>query len=149
MQISENLPQFKDEKVLIIVSSTQSADIYKAGDAEIEKITEIRTEKPEHDDQAGRFERSGHGKTFGTGTAAGEANNEKKIKDRFNNNLKNALKDITENNFTSLILISSPQDKKQTKEQLPTALQKILNVEITGNHVGEHPDDILKKIQGE
>jgi protein required for attachment to host cells len=144
MQISENLPQFKDKKTLIIVASTQSADLYSAFAGEIEQIVEIRTEKLDDDGQKGHFERRSKGQTLGSGGV--EKDEHAKLRDRFNNDLEAALKEIGAD-IEAVILLSSPQDKPTTKEQLPARFEKQLTVEIDGNYVGEHPNKILAHIQ--
>lgn len=145
MQISNTYPQFTDNKTLIIVASTQSADLYIAHDGEINNVAEIRTEKVDYDDQAGRFERRAGGKTLGSVGVTKDEN--RKIKERFHKELKEALDDIDSSEIAQTILLSSPQDKSDTKAQIPNQLIQTLVLEIDGNYVGEHPDDILEKIK--
>lgn len=144
MQIPQNLPQFEENKTLIIVASTQSADLYIANDGNIELASEVRTEKIDHDDQAGHFERRSHGKQLGSASA--ETDESQKIKERFQSNLKEALKSLSLGEIKETILLSSPQDKADTKKQLPNQLTDTVILEIDGNFVGKHPKQILEKI---
>lgn len=144
MQIPQNLPQFEENKTLIIVASTQSANLYVANNGDIELATEVRTEKIDHDDQEGHFERRSHGKQLGSASA--ETDESQKIKKRFHGNLKEALESLNIEEMTQTILLSSPQDKADTKKQLPHRLAVTLALEINGNFVGEHPKKILEKI---
>lgn len=144
MRISENLPQFEDKKTLIIVSSTQAADLYEAYNGEIEKMDEVRTERIDPDKPEGHFERKRAGQTLGGGGVVDDR--DKRLKDRFHQDLQEALGEIG-TDFDTVILLSSPQDKASTKEQFSAQLAKLLTIEIDGNFVGQHPNEILKRIQ--
>lgn len=146
MQISESLPQFDEASTLILVASKQAADIYIAHEGTIEKISEIRVEKPTYSDREGHFKRRAGGKTLGSGGVYEEK--DKKTKADFYNELEDALnKTLTNHTIEEVIVLSSPQDYPATKEHLPAKIQKAIIAEIDGNYVGDHPDDILSRIQ--
>lgn len=144
MFIPDDLPQFADKKTLIIVSSTQSADLHIAHESEVATVTEVRTENLEHYDQPGQFQRSKAGKTLGTGGSVRDQ--APKLKNKFHRDLGDALDKIDIDEIQQVILLSSPQDKEDTKEQLPKQLADLITVEIDGNYVGDHPKEIMQRI---
>lgn len=144
MFIPDDLPQFADKKTLIVVSSTQSADLYIAFESEIESVGEVRTENITHDDQAGQFKRRGQGKTLGT--VSSKTDEGDKLKKNFHRDLKEALAEIDTDEIQDVILLSSPQDKSDTKDQLPNKLADLITTEIDGNYVGDHLKDIMQRI---
>lgn len=144
MLIPDNLPQFIENETLIIVASTQAADLHIAYESEIKTVAEVRVESIKHDDHPGKIKRRSHGKDLGSSGL--EANEDKKIKNQFHKKLNDALKNINVSKIDSVILFSSPQDKKSTKDHLPKDIQKKISLEINGNYVGDHPKDIIEHI---
>jgi protein required for attachment to host cells len=145
MLIPDNLPQFVDNKTLIIVSSSQAADLHIAHESEIKTITEVRIDGIEHDDQPGTFQRRSGGRTLGTSEA--KSDESEKIKKQFHTALETALGDIDDSGIDQVIFFSSPQDKATTKAKLPKSLQNKITTEISGNYVGNHPKEIIEQIQ--
>lgn len=144
MFIPDNLPQFADKKTLIIVSSTQTADLHIAHESEVTTVSEVRTENLEHYDQPGQFQRSKAGKTLGTGGSVRDQ--APKLKNKFHRELSDALNKIDTDDIQQVILFSSPQDKEDTKDQLPKKLTDLITVEIDGNYVGDHPKEIMERV---
>lgn len=144
MLIPDNLPQFVDNKTLIIVASSQAADLHIAHESEIKTVAEVRIDGIDHDDQPGTFQRRSGGRTLGTSQAKSDESD--KIKKQFHTDLESALNDIDENAIDQVIFLSSPQDKSSTKEVLPKKLQKKITKEISGNYVGNHPKEIIEQI---
>jgi len=145
MLIPDNLPQFVDNKTLIIVSSSQAADLHVAYESEIETITEVRIDGIDHDDQPGTFQRRSGGRTLGTSEA--KSDESEKIKKQFHTALETALDDIDSDSIDQVIFLSSPQDKTTTKESLSKELRDKITTEISGNYVGNHPKKIIEQIQ--
>lgn len=144
MLIPDKFPQFADKKTLIIVASTQAADLHIAHESEIETVAEVRLEKGDQDEQQSHFERRTQGKTLGSGGT--EIDETEKTKKDFYRELAAALEKIDTDSIEQTILLSSSQDKATTKDKLPTKLQDSIELEINGNYVGEHPNDILARI---
>jgi hypothetical protein len=144
MQISQHLPTF-DVTTLILVTGGQTADLYVAENKTIEKPAEIEIENPTYSDDEGQFQRGGKGKNFGSGSVKEE--NEELVKKDFYHKLNDQLKKITNKKQIDTVYFLSPsQDKNETKEKLPTSLQDKISLEIDGNFVGDHPTDILERI---
>jgi protein required for attachment to host cells len=145
MLIPDDLPQFADNKTLIIVASSQAADLHVAYESEIETITEVRIDGIDHDDQPGTFKRRSGGRTLGTNEAARDEAD--KIKKKFHTALETALDDIDSDSIDQVIFLSSPQDKTTTKESLSKELRDKITTEISGNYIGNHPKKIIEQIQ--
>ncbi|MEX2514823.1 MAG: host attachment protein [Candidatus Paceibacterota bacterium] len=144
MFIPDKFPQFADDKTLIIVASSQSADLHIAYESQIETVAEIRIDGIEHDDQPGTFQRRSGGKTLGSNEP--QRDEADKIKKKFHDALELTLNDISMSEIDQVILISSPQDKATTKAELPKELQDKITAEISGNFVDSHPKDIIEQI---
>lgn len=67
MQIPDKLPQFKEQKALIVVSAKESGVLYIAENGEVTKLTDIEEHPPTRSDNEGFFFRSGDGLGYGSG----------------------------------------------------------------------------------
>src|SRR3989344_838697 len=146
MKISKNLPQFNEEKVLLVVTGRQEADFFRAGDGEIKKIAGFKIEKPLHDDRKGRVTRRGHGQIFASG-AAYEEQKEKIIQDfrrEFRKTLKIVLVDFAPD---KLYVYAAPYLLKEGNCLFFFSARLVLKKIVKGNFYGRHPFEILEKIR--
>ena len=144
MKITKNLPQFDNEKVLLIVTGRQEAEFYYAGSGIVEKISEFKVKKPTYSDHEGRVIRQGRGQLFGSGTASKDT--KEKILQDFKRAFKKSLQTVLEG-APDVIYVYTPAP---LASELPALFPKktALRIKkiIRGNFYGRHPFEILKKI---
>lgn len=146
MKISKDLPQFKDEKVLLVVTGREEADFFRAGDGEVEKIIGFKVEKPLHDDRKGRITRRGHGQILASG-AAYEDPKEKILQD-FRREFRKTLKVVLVNYIPDQIYVYTPPYLANDVAALfPKRVGVLIKKIIRGNFYGRHPFEILEKIR--
>ncbi len=146
MKISEKLPQFKKEKVLIIVTGNHVADFYYAKDKEIEKIESIEITTPHYSDREGFFKTSGRGEVYETGSVYEPQKQEERKK--FLKKLKETANHILKNNKITQVYIYSPDYiLNEVKQNLPQSLKKKVKDTFEGNYHKTHPFKLLEKIK--
>ncbi len=143
MFISSKLPQFMDEMALLLVTSTQEADFYLAGNAEINNVFHFKLEKTKYSDREDLIKR-------GTMVFESGAKFEKLRKlerDNFIREFKNDVKQfLVEQKVNSVYLFAPKELLKDLKKTLPAIIQKKLKGSYEGNFQKEKPFDLLKKI---
>jgi len=146
MKISENLPQFNNQKALFIVAGKQEAVFYFVADSQAEELKRIRLHKPKYSDKEGYFQRKGRGRIFGSGSVL-ETKNRKLRKD-FIKELNNNLQDILGKRDVEEIYLFSPSHMmKSIKKSLPASAFKKLKQSYKGNYCEAHIFKILKKLE--
>ena len=146
MKISKNLPQFNEEKVLLVVTGRQEADFFRAGDGEIKKIAGFKIEKPLHDDRKGRVTRRGHGQIFASGAAYEEQ--KEKIMQDFRREFRKTLKIVLVDFMPDKLYVYAPpyltnEVTALFSKRAALTIKKI----VKGNFYGRHPFEILEKIR--
>ncbi|TSC71503.1 MAG: Uncharacterized protein G01um101470_572 [Parcubacteria group bacterium Gr01-1014_70] len=146
MKISKNLPQFKDENVLLVVTGRQEADFFRAGEGVIENITGFKIEKPLYDDRKGRVVRRGHGQVLASG-AVYEDQKEKILQDfrrEFRKTLKAALVDfIPDHIYVYVPSYLANEVVALFPKRMALTIKKI----VKGNFYGRHAFEILERIR--
>lgn len=142
MKIPNNLPQFNDEEVLIIVAGRQDAIFYKAGNGTLFRLDAFKIPTPHYSDHEGEFKKRGRGITLSSGGIR-ELRDEDIIRD-FLREFKQRIKKICE---SSKIYIFAPnQTKNRITCVLPTKWQKKVWKVAEGNYYYCHPLYIIKRI---
>lgn len=67
MKIPQALPQFTNERVLIVVSAKERGILYLANDGIIDEVAEVQEHPEARSDREGFFFRSGFGRGYGSG----------------------------------------------------------------------------------
>ena len=67
MKIPQKLPQFIDQKVLLVVSAKEQGSLYVASNGEISQVVKVGEHPEAPSDREGFFFRSGFGKHYGSG----------------------------------------------------------------------------------
>ncbi len=153
MKIKQDLPQFKNERALIISTGDQSGVLFYAHKGEIEKIEELKEELPQYSDKAGSFmTRVKQGlSTFSTIGGAGVTyeRKEEKAQEEFLRMLKSAVKHTVHERDISTIYVFAPDYfEPQIVDSLETAHQNMITFVFHGTYTKEHPFTLLKKIDG-
>jgi hypothetical protein len=146
MKISENLPQFKKRKALLVVTGKQEAVFYFVSNGQALELKKFRFSKPQYSDKEGYFERSGRGRIFGSGSVL-ESNKKKLTKD-FIKELNNNLDQVSNSQEIEEIYLFAPgYIIGMIRESFPTATRKKLKQSYRGNYCGTHVSKILEKIK--
>lgn len=146
MNISRDLPQFTDEKALLVVTGKQEAEVYAAGDGIIEKVASCKVEKPTFSDHEGSFRMRAHGGLTRSGSYE-EVRKEKLLED-FVKEFKKILKEALVNRSPDRVYLFTPAYMvNRVRDALPANIQKILKRTIRGNFYERHPFEILAKLK--
>ena len=146
MKISQDLPQFKEENALLIVTGKHEADFFHASHGEIERIAGFKVEKPHYSDREGHFKTRGRGVTVASG-AVYEAQKEKILQD-FRREFRKALRLALGNNHPDVLYVYTPAYlKNEVYALLPKRIQSLVKKIFSINIYGRHPFEILERIR--
>src|SRR3989344_1938536 len=142
MKITQNLPQFDNDVVLIVVTGKQEAKFYLAQDGEIERIADFELETPHYSDREGAVVRGGSGRRgqgrFATGLAA--THQKEKMHNDFLKTCKEHLAKILPTiKATKLYLFSPSYVGKDVMELFPANVQKNTKWIAKGIYISKHP----------
>lgn len=144
MRIPNQLPQFKREKALILVTGKQDAIFYSAYNGELDRLDAFKIPRPKYSDNEGHYKVRGKGTTLSTG-ATRELRDEDIIKD-FVHELKARIKKMNES-FSKFYLFVPSQNKNVIKKALPKMWLEKLDAEVPGNFYYRSPLELLEKIK--
>jgi hypothetical protein len=149
MKIKRELPQFTDERVLIMVTGEYEARLYLGHDGILDERGVIHLPKPRYSDREGLFKvRAKRGKTsFGVsaGSTLREVQN-RTAKKEFRARLKSELKRLAAEDITRVYLFTPAHVRNEIEGMLPALLRRRLQATITGLYTHLHPFEVLKKI---
>jgi hypothetical protein len=146
MKITKELPQFKEEKSLLIVASRFETDFYLAYQGKINKIKDFKFTRPTYSDREGFFASKGSGKIYGSGSVY-EPKKERirqEFKREFEKNIKEVLND---DEIDDLYIFCPSYIKNEIKRTLKEAVQRKAKSFFEGDFNNEHPFALLKKIK--
>ena len=144
MKISKTLPQLENTHALIIVSGTQHAEAYRAGDGVIDQIVEFRATLPEHSDRPDMKVRSVGGQTLGMSSTHENVRDE--MEREFIADFKKQTDMLADETWDEVYLFAPAHALKILTAELPTKLRKKLTGDIAGNYTKATPFELLKKI---
>lgn len=148
MLIRNDLPQFRDEPALIVVTGREAAEFYHAQDGEIEQLESVRVEMPEPDERPGHFEEGSHGKTWSAGTAFDPKEPKREARRRLVRALPEHIKDISgESDYGHVYIFTPDYMHKEIEDALPKKLSKKLEHVFYGNYTKHMPLDLLESIK--
>ncbi|EKD23803.1 MAG: hypothetical protein ACD_81C00180G0005 [uncultured bacterium] len=144
MKIAQQFPQFKKERALLIVTGTQEAEFYLAGDGVIEKIEMFRVPKIKFSDREGLSVRTGK-----TGVTGGSSNSPKELyQQAFVAKFKVTAKDVVTRVLPTQITIISPVIA-EIEQLLPVTAKKLVTMRLKKNVCERHMEEILGHVQKE
>ena len=148
MYIKQDLPQFQDQRTLIVATGRQEAIFYLTFNGEIEEKERIQVEDPGYTDKEGSYKNSDGSQGI---FKAGSIYKEKityHITREFLNELEEKMKKFQQKNKTAEIYLFCPDYlNKEILKKLPKSLKQKLKVVKFGNYVHSHPFDLLKSIK--
>ncbi|MFW5888132.1 MAG: hypothetical protein ACOCVY_00245 [Patescibacteria group bacterium] len=150
MRIEQKLPQFSDQKTLIIVTGRQEAVAYIALNGEIKEKERLEVEDPGYSDREGFFMSSGG--TAGTYKAGSvyKENITQNLTKQFLNQLQEKVKNLVKKEKAETIYLFCPDYmKKEIMSKFPKALKKDIQTIRSGNYIGSHPFVLLEYIKKE
>ncbi|PIZ57034.1 hypothetical protein COY23_01955 [bacterium (Candidatus Torokbacteria) CG_4_10_14_0_2_um_filter_35_8] len=146
MKISGTLPQFSEEKALLVVASRYEADFYFAENGMIDKIQSFRVEESTYSDREDFTERKGRGNFFMTGS--GYQSPKVQVIQDFAKEFKENLKDVlSKNDITSIYLFVPSEMVNEIKEKLDNLSKKKIKFVFKGDYNKEHAFKLLEKIK--
>jgi hypothetical protein len=144
MKITNTLPQFENTNALLLVSGTQRAEAYRAGDGVIDKIVEFRASLPEHSDRPDMKVRSVGGQTLGMSST--HENVQEDMEREFIADFKRQTEALTKEEWHEVYLFAPAHALKILAGALPAKLHDKLVGKITGNYTKATPFELLEKI---
>ncbi len=142
MKISQQFPQFKKERVLVILTGTQEAEFYLAGDGSIEKVEMFRIPRIRYTGNEGLSVRTG--KTGVTG--GGSKSTKEQYQQQFDAKFKVMAKDVINRVMPTQIFVISPVIA-EVESLLPTPTKKLIQFRLRKNLCERHAEEILEHIQ--
>lgn len=147
MKISENLPQFPEENVLLIAAGKTTAKLYFASQKEINELEVVEPHSFDFPDQQGFNIQSGHGESF---TWQSFSVNEDWRQKEFLEFLKERVGYFITHGKAEKIYVFAPQeDMNLVFSVIPKEHQVKVEMKIGKNLVNEHPFKLLEKIKKE
>ena len=146
MKISQELPNFDDEKALLVVTSKRVADFFVASKGVIKKLKSFEIPDTWVSGKEDFSERSGSGMVYGSG-GLNESQKEK-IRQKFLIELKKEIKQmIPKYKIESIYLFSPNYLINSIREALPNSAVKKIKGFLKGNYCSHHPFELLEKIK--
>lgn len=147
MKIKMQLPQFRNETALLLVTAKQHGVLYVAHDGALDEAASLEEPKARYSDHEGFFVSSGTGHT--ASGAVYEENKQEVIRKFAKKIVAEAERLVRERGVNSIYLFVPGYVEKEFIRDLPNALKGLVRHTFTGNHVDEHPFKLLEKIQAE
>lgn len=148
MRIKEELPQFQDQRTLIVVSGRREAILYLVNNGEIWKKEKIEVEDPEYSDKEGFFKSSSRtGGTMKAGSVYKEKityNLTREYLDKLEEKIKNFL---YKEKIKNVFLFCPDYMKKEILKKTPKEFKDIIHFTKMGNYINSHPFELLEGIQ--
>jgi len=142
MKIAQQFPQFKKERALLILTGTQEAEFYLAGDGLMEKVEMFRIPRIRYSGNEGLAVRPGK-----TGVTGGSSKSTKEqYQQEFAAKFKTAIKQVAARTMPTQITIISPI-MGEIEQMLPIASKKSVTMRLKKNLCERHPEEILGHIQ--
>ena len=144
IQISQDLPQFKNDNALFIVTGRQTLEFYIAKDSMFKKIKSFRITHPEYSDKEGHFMVRGGGKVFGQGSVF---EHPKKVMElEFEKKFNEELKGVYLKSNPNKIYIFSPIVKRILDLMSRDIRSKVVFT-FDKDYSHEHPFKILEAVK--
>ncbi len=145
IRIAQNLPQFKDENSLLIVTGEKAMEIYRAQDGIIENVLSYRVADPKHRDRSGNFAKRTAGRQLASSSVSQP--NDQEWRDRFLRQLNSIVQEVLERGQVTAVYLFSPKHMiRDVTEVLPKAAHDAIRSLIVGNFTRFHPFAFLKRI---
>lgn len=144
MIIPQNLSQFKNQHLLLLVAGKQDMHIYEVQNDSVEQAKEFKIPSPRFSDDERRYNsRSGPGhiRSYATREITDD-----EIIAKFISELKKQIKDFHPDDFDRVYIFAPSQIKNRISEALPASFKKKVDAVIEGNYCSDGPLVILSKI---
>jgi hypothetical protein len=146
MKIPSQLPQFEDERALLVVATRQTAAIHAAHDGQLQTLARIDVPTPVYSDNEGFFTRSGNGMRMGSGSVR-ELKKEH-IQQEFLKLFKPAITEaVTKTKADAIYLFVPAHRVNETIEAFPYRTKRLLARTVRGNFSHYSLPELLARIQ--
>jgi hypothetical protein len=146
MIIPNQLPQFKGETALLVVSGAKQAKIYRASDSVLEVLDECKVETPKYSDKEGFFASTSRDGSTSAGSILNDV--EKEAERSFMNELAVHLKSAGKVFSNSVVYVFAPSHvKNMVMRKIPAALKNNVRFVMSGNYAKMAPLTVLEKIK--
>lgn len=148
MYIEEKLPQFPNQKSLILVSGRQEAILYLANNGQIWEKERIKVEDPGYSDKEGFFKSSNRtGGVMKAGSIYKEKITQQLTREYLNQVEENVKNILSKEELQSIYLFCPDYMKKEVLKKIPKSSRGLIFLTKQGNYIDSHPFDLLKSIQ--
>jgi hypothetical protein len=145
IQIPRELPQFKNEAALLIVTGSQEAEFFMAKNGELSPLEHFRIKKPVFTDKEGLFQRSGLGRVFGRSGSEKDVKGE--IKQKFFSELAHVLKRLGKDERPDIVYLFTPDYlHKEVEREVEAGLGQPSNKAFMGNYLKHPPLALVEMI---
>jgi hypothetical protein len=145
MLVPDGLPEFFDERALLIATGKQDAKFYLVHDGILKSVDSFIVKTPKYSDREGHFKTRMRDKVIRSGAVY--ENRKGKVITDFTKDLTRRFAKIVKKHHPEKLYIYSPlQMHLYIREALPKAWREKITMEIAGNHYKTHPLILLKKI---
>ncbi len=146
MQISNKLPQFDDEKALLIVTGKQEASFYVAHQGQLEKLDEFYIPPITYSDNEGHSQKHKLGILMGSGFV--RENKKRTLRYKFLGQVEEHLSRIAKKQEVDRLYLFCPSYVLlSVKGVVPYPLKEKRIESIAGDYHHQHPFKLLEKIK--
>jgi len=144
--IGDDLPEFFNERVLLVATGNQDAKFYLAHDGQLKAVDSFLIAKPRYSDREGHFKTRGAGKTIRSGAVY--ENRKQEVRSAFTHEFAKRYKQIEKKHALDKVYLFTPAHiRTHIRTSLPKAQRTKITMVIAGNHYKTHPLRLLKLIK--
>jgi len=148
MIIEKNLPQFNQEKAILIVAGDQTAKIFFAYKSELKELEQIVIPTQSYSDREGSFGRKIKGDAIGPGAVYEKSKNE--VQNKFTKQLAGLIDELYKKiKFDSVYLFSPDYMNKEIYSVFSKKISSLVKIKLKGNFVDRHPFILLRMLKKE
>lgn len=148
MQISSKLPQFNNERALIIVAGIYDAIFYLINQGEINRISEFTFDKVKYENEKDTYLKTG-GTVSVRGGISYENDYQKIAGQEFVKNFKETIdKFFKDEEIDSVYVFAPDKNINRIPELLSENLKAKIKLKKEGNYLKKHPFEIIEIVKG-
>ena len=149
MKISRELPQFDDERVLLLAVSSHNAVFYEAGDGKITKVGAFKIPNRQYSDREGFFKtRSSRSPGVIRSGSTYEPMKHEIVRETLRKTADELKKFYKPSDLSQIIIFCPSHIHTVVENSLPVLYRRKVSRVIKGNYHDLHPFELLKKVGG-
>jgi len=144
MKIPQELPQFDDQHMLLVVATRQTATLYAAHRGTLKQVAHVDVPNPTYSDNEGFFTQGGRGKGLGSGSV--RETKKVHIQNEFLKQFKPAIETAVNDGAETICLFVPAHRRDETIAAFPYRTRRLIDRIIAGNFSNYEPTELLEKI---